>query len=840
MKSKYLALGKWGLALVLVLFCLFTVFDSTKAESQLLEGVALEDVTNVYSGTSKDTRVLKSYKKGSILLYRSYNNNWYITKVYLNGKSHTGYIYSKDVDTATTNDQLLEGISLKNHTNVYSTARLNSNVLKSYSQGDRLLYRSFTNDWYKTGVIVRGKRYDGYIHSSSVENAIYSPTKEQGIAKKQYTHVYSKASKGSKVLKSYSSGSKLRFETYTTNWFKATVYVNGKPKTGYIHISDVELSVDSSAFIEGISVNRAIVYAKPNHSSSSLKSYRAGTILKYQPYTDKWHKAIVYINGSKRIGYIPVSVVENLVNYEEKLRGIAINGATSTYDVPSKESTKVKTYPEGTVLQFNTLTKNWYQAYNYVNGKRIKVYIPIDQVKTIHSNQQKLNGIAVKKPTNAYSRASRNSSVVKTYSRGSKLIINTFTDQWYEATVITNGKRKKAYFHKDDVDTSKVIEDTTKYDKNFNELVDIWLSKNPQIWTSKGFKPATREDIEYYANPNNFKDRDSSSFFQYLVLSQPAQIDADELNNTILKNKGTLHGTGQAFVDAAEAYSVNEIYLLAHALHETGNGTSTLASGVKYKGTTVYNMYGINAKDSCPVECGASYAYKEGWNTPYKAVVGGAKFIGEGYINAGQDTLYKMRWNPDSPGNHQYATDVNWALAQTGNIAKLYSMLDNYTLFFDIPEYKGEPTNSTAYPEQTLGSTTSNVNFREKATTNSNALSLINSGTTVKLLSYERGQVVNGNNIWYRVNYNGKIGYIHSDYLNIENLGQVVNVTTNLNVRSKPVDGNVISSLKNSTFVSVALDKNGNMITKDNWYKINVPNSNKTGWVSGDYFKVIK
>ena len=28
---------------------------------------------------------------------------------------------------------------------------------------------------------------------------------------------------------------------------------------------------------------------------------------------------------------------------------------------------------------------------------------------------------------------------------------------------------------------------------------------------------------------------------------------------------------------------------------------------------------------------------------------------------AGQNTLYKMRWNPAHPGTHQYATDIDWA-----------------------------------------------------------------------------------------------------------------------------------------------------------------------------------
>jgi mannosyl-glycoprotein endo-beta-N-acetylglucosaminidase len=133
--------------------------------------------------------------------------------------------------------------------------------------------------------------------------------------------------------------------------------------------------------------------------------------------------------------------------------------------------------------------------------------------------------------------------------------------------------------------------------------------------------------------------------------------------------------------------------LVSHALLETGNGTSELANGVKYKGKTVYNMYGIGANDGCAVQCGAKYAYQAGWFTPEKAIIGGAKFIREGYIDRGQDTLYKMRWNPafaasHGYASHQYATDIGWAYKQTYNIYTLYDLLDSYNLILDLPRYK--------------------------------------------------------------------------------------------------------------------------------------------------------
>ncbi|MBC5817663.1 N-acetylglucosaminidase, partial [Bacillus pumilus] len=145
---------------------------------------------------------------------------------------------------------------------------------------------------------------------------------------------------------------------------------------------------------------------------------------------------------------------------------------------------------------------------------------------------------------------------------------------------------------------------------------------------------------------------------------------------------------GQAFITAAKTYHINEIYLISHALLETGNGGSILANGTMFNGKKVYNMYGIGAYDSNPNYLGAKYAYEQQWFTPEAAIIGGAKFIGNSYINHAtykQDTIYKMRWS--SAATHQYATDIGWAYKQVTRMYSLYNLLDNYTLYYDIPVY---------------------------------------------------------------------------------------------------------------------------------------------------------
>jgi beta-N-acetylglucosaminidase len=225
-----------------------------------------------------------------------------------------------------------------------------------------------------------------------------------------------------------------------------------------------------------------------------------------------------------------------------------------------------------------------------------------------------------------------------------------------------------------------------------NGFKDFTILGNEGDWTKIyiTWKDAKIDDVSYYLNSNNFPQY-NKQYYQFLELSQPADTNVDEINEKILNdNAGKLKGTAVEFAKAAQLYKVNELYLISHALHETGNGTSDLAKGVIYNGQLVYNMYGYGAYDGCSVNCGAQKAYEQGWTTPDLAIIGGAKLISSGYIyntQFQQDTLYKMRWNPVNV-SHQYATDIGWAANQVTNLYNYYQLLDNYTLYFDLPVYK--------------------------------------------------------------------------------------------------------------------------------------------------------
>ncbi len=220
--------------------------------------------------------------------------------------------------------------------------------------------------------------------------------------------------------------------------------------------------------------------------------------------------------------------------------------------------------------------------------------------------------------------------------------------------------------------------------------IQMGLSTAPKIWRGGTHVNATLSEVAEYMNPANYCD--DTYKYQFLDLSSSNGVSVDALNQ-YLADKGILSGHGDAFKRAAETYNVSEVYLVAHACLESGNGTSQLSTGVEVNGTIVYNMFGIGAYDSSALYSGSQKAYKEGWTSVDAAIMGGAEWISKYYINAEgarQNTLYKMLWNPDSPGEHQYATDVAWAVKQAQSIAGIFESFPDAVLSYSVPVYSGQ------------------------------------------------------------------------------------------------------------------------------------------------------
>jgi beta-N-acetylglucosaminidase len=189
----------------------------------------------------------------------------------------------------------------------------------------------------------------------------------------------------------------------------------------------------------------------------------------------------------------------------------------------------------------------------------------------------------------------------------------------------------------------------------------------------------------------------AASLYQFADLRSYTGLKASQINaflkSTPSGNAGVLKGYGASFVKASQKYGVNECYLVAHAILESGWGTSDLARGYYYDGKTAiegkkypagtyYNFFGIGAYDSSPLSGGRSMAIQNGWNSPEKAILGGAAWIANYYIYASaysQPTLYDMKWDVarsnavHAYGWHQYATDPLWPVKNSTLMSQCYA-----------------------------------------------------------------------------------------------------------------------------------------------------------------------
>lgn len=212
-------------------------------------------------------------------------------------------------------------------------------------------------------------------------------------------------------------------------------------------------------------------------------------------------------------------------------------------------------------------------------------------------------------------------------------------------------------------ETTLVEKKEETYIHSFEEAVDAQIRSGTLDVKLENGNAAEAEDEDIRSAMDISQ---SNTEFQFLKLDSPVSLTAEQLNES-LEGKGILENQGEAFLNAQEKHNLNALYLISHAQIETGNGKSPLALGIEVEDGTYYNFFGIGAFDKKAVSEGSSYAAKSDWSSPEKAIMGGAAFISENYVLKGQDTLYAMRWNPENPGSHLYATDIHWA-AKIGNI----------------------------------------------------------------------------------------------------------------------------------------------------------------------------
>ncbi|WP_242698568.1 SH3 domain-containing protein, partial [Bacillus sp. SD088] len=632
----------------------------------------------------------------------------YVSSQFLTGKTSTNPS-KPSTPTPSKTETKYVSVDAGSSLNLRSSASASASIIGSLKNGVAVSVESESNGWAK--VKVNGKT--GYVSSQfltgktstnpskpSTPTPSKTETKYVSVDAGSSLNLRSSASASASIIGSLKNGVAVSVESESNGWAK--VKVNGK--TGYVSSQFLKSGKETAdptpqtKYTKGASVSGISMYTKPSTKSSVMVKIASGIPVVVYSEENGWAKVKAY--GEE--GYIESKFLSDTNEIskdhendaQEDLRYVEVDPGSSL-NMRSSASTSgsiVSKLSRGTIVKVLSEKNGWAKV--SANGKEgyvstqyltSEIKVPEGQQKeTVYSQydytidefvdiQMKANPQTDSK-YDTYIREdalSVKSNVGTVQGSGWNVRGGAGTGFWTVGQV-SNGTKLNI------LSSVKGTDGYTWYQVDFKKA---WVNASP-------------EDVKYYIDPNNFAE-DPIKSLQFVNLATSTKVQEKEVNNQILSGKGILSGKASAFIQAGESLGVNEMYLISHALLETGNGQSTLANGVKVNGKTVYNMYGIGAFDGDAVAKGAQFAYNAGWFTPEQAIIGGAKYISNGYIHANQNTLYKMRWNPDEANKtgkatHQYATDIGWANKQIYQLHNLYSLVNSYNLVFDIPVYKAK------------------------------------------------------------------------------------------------------------------------------------------------------
>jgi beta-N-acetylglucosaminidase len=330
--------------------------------------------------------------------------------------------------------------------------------------------------------------------------------------------------------------------------------------------------------------------------------------------------------------------------------------------------------------------------------------------------------------------------------------------------------------------------------------------------------------------------------YPFIDLRTEAPVTAQQIDQYIksyvekYNKQSVLLGKGQVFIDAGKKYGVNALYLAAHAIHESGFGTSRLA-------LTKYNLFGYGAYDVTPFVAAYRFSSVEE-SIDYIARKVKATYLNPtypyfkgAYLGFRTNTLAGTRVDESSEGmNFYYASDPYWGQSIARHMANILAYDNNY--------YKSAKLNETvlASPDIPQGSDVFPANIA--AVANQDLALYGQKGADKSITTLKKGSAFTllekTNDYWVRLTYNNQEYWTNSikfyeykKYITVKNLGSVNAIT--LNVRPTPsTEKAPIDQLKIGEYVQLSLTDDGKPEIQNSWYKI-ILKDGRVGWVSSQY-----
>lgn len=280
--------------------------------------------------------------------------------------------------------------------------------------------------------------------------------------------------------------------------------------------------------------------------------------------------------------------------------------------------------------------------------------------------------------------------------------------------------------------------ETVNINKKFNDVIDNEKNKN-YIQTSEeryrannkvkenpSWYTASTPIVAFLLDPRNYLTETNIFAFENLKYDETTQ--TKEVVKSIFS--GTYLSSDEYvnyYIKYGKEYNISPVHLASRSIQEgmgketyaAVSGTATSTGGLKYRNKNLdgyYNFFNIGAYEddytSSAVTRGVAVAAGyvgsyDGtpWDTREKAIKYGSKFIADGYVSKGQDTMYFQKFNTKDGAyypsyTNQYMTNIIAPASEALDTFDAYSemkYLDNAFTFL-IPIYKNMPEEFTSHP----------------------------------------------------------------------------------------------------------------------------------------------
>ncbi len=641
-------------------------------------GTVTASSLNVRSGPSTSYTVVTTVKKNDKVNILQSSNGWYKieTSSGKQGWVSSSYISASNSNTNnSTNNNTQSNIAIVNTDglNFRNGAGTSYSIIKVLNKGEKVEVISESNGWSK----VKHDSRLGYVASQYIDKATTNYTIKE--VNTDGLNVRTGPSTSYATIGKLNKGTRVEVISESAGWSK----INYNNKTAYVssgYLKAVSTSTPDTKpedttqqykEIKVVNTDGLNVRKGPSTSYESIGKIDKGTSVEVISESDGWSK----INYKNTTAYVATRYLdkkstntEDTTQQYKEIKVVNTDGL-NVRKGPSTSYDSIGKIDKGTSVEVISESDGW----SKINYKNTTAYVATRYLDKISSNEQV--------PPVVGGESTENVSGATIYYKALNYTLQNHIDAQYK----------------------KALEGGNVISSSISRMSEELTTSMPQ---SRAFVTPSKADLEYYLNPKNFTNSDKG-MMQFLRLdTYKGGITESELNsylNSLPKVNGkntVFYNQGKAFINAAQKYDIDLVYLVSHAMWETGYGKSVLAQGqtiTSYKGkpldkpVTVYNFFGIGAIDKSANVSGAEASYSNGWTSIEKTIEGSAKWISANYINSSkynQNTIYKMKFNYDYIW-HQYATDVNWSNGISGIMNNIISMYDTASnLEFEVPDYK--------------------------------------------------------------------------------------------------------------------------------------------------------